>query len=824
MRSYTSLVWRELKVQKVTSFLILAAVILSSLMTAVICQSIGILTAMRLHQASVLNGDRHVTFHQITREEKERLFADRRLEFAASWQSLGTASLGNSGLRLQLREYLEEDLSIYPQIKRVKKGRLPEKPLEIALPEDALQLLGFSGEIGDTISLRLSITLLHDDQLPWEYTQDFLLTGILENNYLGYTSGAVSGIAGERTAERVLPEKYQLFAADLRLRSLDDFQEQIESLGESIHMSEDEIQYNWIYLNALGVPYGEETEEAQGFPFLMLSAIMVGVLVLLASGLVIYNILKITVTRRMSQYGVLRAIGTERIQLYWLITLEILIFCAVGIPLGTAGGIAASGEILESVLTILSPEAFQTGSPEELLSLVRQSGDNSLWAVSGSILITLASSLLASLPAASYAARVSPVTAIGHTSAKAGRRRRRRKKIKHFEAFYGRLNLRRNPARTFITVLSLAMSIAVFVALQSFTRLLDTSREVRDMHPGDYSVTNKATGFTPHEASNLAADPAVASFRATKFSCFQQDDNGELPLDVNLSLQPGETFQITGIDTGRIWKLAGELSEEKKTQIQEGTACVVKNPIPVSFQGRELARTQIQKGDTIEVEGHKLDVAAVTDGCVTVNNDGFQNGVQVIVTDKLYDRLTGSSQYTELYPVLTSRADEAAFEERLKAFCGQIPGSTWLSYRNTDRQLEESFQQIRLLSWGFIIFIGLIGILNIINTVYTNIHTRITEIGIQRAVGMSTGSLYKTFLWEGVYYSLWAAGTGSAAGLLCTYVIYRAAGGSFSLRELPLSAVAAASVFAAFVCLTATAIPLRQAAKRSIVEAIGTGE
>lgn len=824
MKSYTSLVWRELKIQKVTSFLILAAVIMSSLMTAVICQSIGILSAMRLHQASVLNGDRHVTFHQITREEKARLFADSRLEFAASWQSLGTARLGNSGLSLQLREYLEEDLSIYPQIKRVKKGRLPERPLEIALPEDALQLLGASGEIGDTVSLKLSLSLLHDDQLPWEYTQDFLLTGILENNYLGYASGTVSGIAGEKTAERILPEKYQLYAADLRLRSLDDFQGQIESLGESIHMPEEEIQYNWIYLNALGVPYGEETEEAQGFPFLMLSALMVGILVLIASGLVIYNILKITVTRRMSQYGVLRAIGTERRQLYFLVTLELLILCAIGIPLGTAGGVAASGEILEGVLSILSPEAFQTGSPEELLSLVRQSGDNSLWAVSGSILITLASSLLASLPAASYAARVSPVTAIGNTSAKVGRRRRRKNRVKHFEAFYGRLNLRRNPARTFITVLSLAMSIAVFVALQSFTGLLDTSREVRDMHLGDYSVTNKSTGFTPDEAAKLEADPAVESLQATKFSCFQQDADGDIPLELNFSLQPGETFQITGIDTVRIWKLAGELPEEKKTKIQEGTACVVKNPIPVSFQGRELARTQIQKGDTIEIQGHNLEVAAVTDGCVTVNNDGFQNGVQVIVTDKTYDRLTGSSQYTELYPVLTPRAEETAFEERLKGFCGQIPGSTWLSYRNTDRQLEESFQQIRLLSWGFIIFIGLIGILNIINTVYTNIHTRVTEIGIQRAVGMSAGSLYRTFLWEGVYYSLLAAGTGSAAGLLCTFVIYRAAGGSFSLRELPLSAVAEASVLAAGVCLAATVIPLRQAAKMSIVEAIGTGE
>jgi len=45
-------------------------------------------------------------------------------------------------------------------------------------------------------------------------------------------------------------------------------------------------------------------------------------------------------------------------------------------------------------------------------------------------------------------------------------------------------------------------------------------------------------------------------------------------------------------------------------------------------------------------------------------------------------------------------------------------------------------------------------ILNIINTVYSNIHTRVNEIGMQRAIGMSAASLYKTFLWEGAYYAI----------------------------------------------------------------------
>ena len=55
-------------------------------------------------------------------------------------------------------------------------------------------------------------------------------------------------------------------------------------------------------------------------------------------------------------------------------------------------------------------------------------------------------------------------------------------------------------------------------------------------------------------------------------------------------------------------------------------------------------------------------------------------------------------------------------------------------------------EKLAKLCWVLIALIGVIGVLNIINTVYSNIHTRIGEIGMQRAIGMSAASLYKTFL------------------------------------------------------------------------------
>ena len=42
---------------------------------------------------------------------------------------------------------------------------------------------------------------------------------------------------------------------------------------------------------------------------------------------------------------------------------------------------------------------------------------------------------------------------------------------------------------------------------------------------------------------------------------------------------------------------------------------------------------------------------------------------------------------------------------------------------------------------------------------------------MQRAVGMSISSLYRTFLWEGAYYGIISSVIGAAAGYICTVLI-----------------------------------------------------
>ena len=823
MKSYLSLAWKELKAQKVTSILILIAVILSTVMTTVVGQSIGILQTMRVEQAASLNGDRYVTFHQLTGKQAQPLSKDSRLTDVGSLINIGWSDLKNSGLTLYLREYCGDALKAYPAISDVKEGRLPEHENEIALPENALQYLEFDGTVGDTITLPLEISLKTNTDAAYQYSTDFTLCGILENSYLGYSSGVVEGIVGEGTANILLPERYLLYSTNFKTRSTKQFQSIVNELAEKLSVEETNIQYNGILLETLGIAYteaGTADMESTGFSFMTVACVMVGVLVLLAAGLVIYNILKIAVSKRVREYGTLRAIGGEKRQLYSLVALQLLSLCGIGIPLGVLLGLVSAQGILTAAMGFLNPDLFMAGSTQELTAAINQSSGGKTLPLVASVVITLIFASIAAFPAARYASCVSPTVAMSGQSAKVKRRHRKAKKIGNFEAFYARLNLKRNRGRTVITILSMVMSITVFVALQSFSGLLDASAAIKDSYLGDYSVTNETVGIAAASVDELHRNDMVDSLSTTMLTVYQFDESGTMLIDTDIFLQTWETLHIVGFDDERLTTTVSALSDGDKEDLRNGTGCLVKNPIPFSVDGQSIENTELSVNDAIQVGGKTMRVVGIVTDPVTINNDGFTNGVQIIVCDAAYTAITGQARYAEVYPALTAGADTEQFEAWLNEWCSQNTGSHWLSYLQSDAELAESFAQIKMLCWGLILFIGLIGVLNIINTVYTNLHTRVSEIGMQRAIGMSKQSLYKTFLWEGAYYGLIASVVGGLIGYICSVFVEAAVNNTLQFGAVPIVSILEAASVSIVACLIATAIPLRSIAKADIVKSI----
>ncbi len=967
MKSYLALAWKELKAQKITAILILVAVIMSTIMTTVIGQSIGILQSMRIQQAAGLNGNRYATFHQLGKEQAQKLHEDDHLYDVGDTIFIGSTPLGNSSLSLYLREYHDNALSMYPAIGDVKEGRLPEEANEIALSEDALQYLGLDAVIGDTVSLDLSVSVMDGSLSELEYSADFVLTGILESSYIGYASGTVQGIVGEGTAEELLPEEYLLYSTDFKIYDKQNFQSIIYALAEDLNVDERYIQYNWILLDAIGISYDEaaDSDTGTGFSFMTTACILVGVLVLLAAGLVIYNILKISITKRIKEYGTLRAIGGERGQIYRLVSLQLLILCGAGIPIGLLLGILSAKGVLIAATGLLNPNLFMANSTSELNSAINTASTVKLPMLFASIAVILLFALLAAFPAARYASHVSPTVAMSGQTVKIKRRIKRNRNIRNFEAYYARLNLKRGRGRTAVTILSLVMSITVFVTLQSFTGLLDASSSVQDMYFSDYAVTNETVGIPSEAVKTLAENDAVESvsttrlsvfmsssvqdmyfsdyavtnetvgipseavktlaendavesvsttrlsvfmpgagdilpfetdlsvqshetlqlvnvdeaqlqiyapnFSTTRLSVFMPGAGDILPFETDLSVQSHETLQLVNVDEAQLQIYAPNLSAQDKQALKDGTGCLVKNPIAFSYGDTTVQQTVLTVGDTIQLGNRTLRVLGLIDTAITINNDGFTNGVQLIVNDKIYCSLLGNDSYSEVYPTLQNKDDTDTFESWLDSWCSNYPGTHWLSYLQSSNEMIESFEQIKMLCWVLIIFIGIIGILNIINTVYSNIHTRVGEIqssnemiesfeqikmlcwvliifigiigilniintvysnihtrvgeiGMQRAIGMSAASLYKTFLWEGAYYGIIASVIGAVFGYICCIFVGAAQTDALQLVAVPVIAIVEAAIISIVVCLLATAIPLRSIARMNIVDSIETVE
>ena len=832
MRHYHTLARKELLAQRVTSMLIFLAIVLSTMMTAVIGQSMGVLSAMRQQQAIAIGGNRHANFVQMDRRQVEVLERDPRLSFVGTYVVLGSMKLDNT-LILGLSEFQEDVSAVYPSNSAVKEGRLPEAPMELALPEDVLGYLGSSGKLGDTLTLTLSKGLRHGVVTnSYDFTAQFTLVGITESNYMSYAAGTINGIVGPGTAEALLPEEYFYYNVDIRVADKGTFQETLNDLIAALSVHELDTQYNVPYLDALGIRYDAEGDftgqSSEGFSMMLAAGLLVGTLLLLAAGLVIYNILKITVSRRMTQYGVLRAMGADKGQLYFLVTAQVLLICAVGIPIGLLLGTLSAKGILTAATGMLSPEIFLVRDAGELNRLIEENSGGKGMFLLASAAVTLVFALAAALPAARYAARVAPTVAMAGSRTKVRRRSRREKKIRSFEAFYAWLNLKRSRGRTAITVLSLVMSITVFITLQGAVGLLDTAGNGLAEHYGDYSITNEAAGFSLEEYQAMEADPQVAKLTAMQFTFYEQGtDSHPVGIAFSVPLQPAETFQVVGLNSAYWDRAFSSLPPEILEKLKAGEGCMVRNPLPLVYEGQEIPRTTILAGDTITVAGQELTVLNTLDGYETylsVGNNGFINGVQIVVNETLYAALTGKTAYNELLPTLAEGVDREEYDAAVEALAGRVPGTLWLSFEDTDRQLEESFAQTRFLAWGLILFVGLIGLLNIINTVYTNIHTRVTEIGMQRAIGMSTGSLFKVFLWEGAYYGMIAAVIGSIAGYICTIFVEAAISDEIRLVALPVLPMLEAAALAIAACLLATCIPLRRISRLSIVDSIETVE
>ncbi len=115
------------------------------------------------------------------------------------------------------------------------------------------------------------------------------------------------------------------------------------------------------------------------------------------------------------------------------------------------------------------------------------------------------------------------------------------------------------------------------------------------MRLGDYSIINETAGFTSADLENLLGNEAVDSAAAIQFSLYDTEEliSGMSP---GFELKPGETLQVVGLNEAYMdYYTRGRISKEDMKRLNAGEGCVIKNPFPIVYEGKELEHSEFRQ-------------------------------------------------------------------------------------------------------------------------------------------------------------------------------------------------------------------------------------
>lgn len=216
-----------------------------------------------------------------------------------------------------------------------------------------------------------------------------------------------------------------------------------------------------------------------------LAAILIG-LVMVGSVSLIYNAFTISVSERQKEYGLLKSIGASRAQIRSTVLFEALMTGAAGIIPGIAVGLLGTGITLHLMSGTLT--ALRSGSTAALHLIISWKG---LLLASA---ICMATVLTAAWIPAHRAIRATPMDAIRQKDDIRIRKKSLRtpkyiKKLFGLEGVLTSRNFQRSRKRFRTTILSLSISVVLFVSASSFSLYLHKTMQLEySTNPYDIMV------------------------------------------------------------------------------------------------------------------------------------------------------------------------------------------------------------------------------------------------------------------------------------------------------------------------------------------------
>ena len=872
IKNYKQITYRYLRVQKKRTILTIIGIILSvALITAIGTMVISMRDAA-IKDVIKGKGNYHVIFTDVPSDKTDKITKNVEVEKSGITKPDGYAPLRETTEEereslpipykyLSVRGYDKESLDILPY--KIEEGRFPISSDEIVLEKLVLEYFPKKPKVGDKIVLSLGKRIIKGEdgkevvdlqridggfdyskigeRFEKEKEKEYTVVGIMDSNNI-WSEGPIYNTIVGLDKKDLKDNSYDIY---VRFNSINKSRDKAEKIANNISLTEEDIEYNDELLRLSAQSPSEVLNNA-----LTKILIFIIVLVIVATVAVIYNSFNISIIERISQFGLLRSVGSTPKQIRNMVFKEATILGAIGIPIGLFCGVLA----MKIVLYIISLIKFDFVADFEIMI-------SPIVLVISSILGLITIYLSAYGPA-KKAGKISPLDAVRNTG---GFKKETFKKVKSsklirklfgMEGELAYKNLRRNRKRFIITIFSMVISIVLFISFSSFSNYMFKIGAVDDEEIGNfliYSPGDLDLDSISKELKNTEDVKRVYKASNSHVNTLVKDDVispklKELSKESNEDIYNEKRQGSTVVPNSNIMTFGNDNMDALKPYLKDGTVDIEK----LNSENGVLVVTTTPGYDeknkkNVIIEGFKFKVGdkiLVSDNVYDDDNKGnfkevkimgilergllssdykynLNGGLNIVSTEEICEKLIDGGLHTEVYIEMKRDGNDEPVREYLSGLKEKDSKFNYLDYSEQAEEDRKVSIIMNIFLYGFVAVIALISCVNIINTISTNLILRTRELAMIKAVGMSQKSVKKMVALESIYYGLMATIYGGIVGTGLSYLLY-----SIVLEikgfdwMIPWNSILISSIGAIAVALISAYIPLKRINNGNIIDKI----
>lgn len=813
--------------KKRTIVTIIGIIISGAMITAVATLAVSFQSFM-LNVEISQDGAWEANFKDVNVDQISIIKNDNRFEKTMLMVPVGMAENNYSEDRfLYIKEY--DKLALENMKIQLIEGRLPQNSNEIVLSETFFDGKENEPKIGDTITLNIGKRMSDGYEMiseQYEEGEEFIKTGektyticgkIEKPDFESSRDNYTSGVSLLDETKPITASNVDVAVINKNAKNIYKDTEEIadklglyeESSGEKVY----NIKYNTYVLMYKGV------NGTDGFTSMLYSVCATLILVIaIGSILVIYNSFAISVSERKKQFGMLSSVGATKKQIKKSVIFEGLILGEIGIPLGILSGIGGIWVTLGIVNKLLQPMFSDAGANWSLKLVV------SWQAIIIAVILIAITIYLSVIIPAKRASKITPIEAIRQNDdikvkAKKLKTPKFIRSIFGIEGEMALKNLKRSKKRYRTTVISLIISIVLFISVSGFIEYMYTGFDAMYMTV-DYDYSVYIYGDIKEEKKQVIKEKIENLDTIEKLSIVEmkyanttiQESRMDSKMLNAIKKEQDVASMYNSIDGGysievEILSLNKKeydryLSEVGLSKLNDNQIILV-NYVNLLTTGKiEGNITNYKEKESLDIQAGfkdgeakvtKFEIAKVTDKMpFGVINSTYPRLIMITTEKGLQNFQENSNDYTTYTEAYMTAKDEKELQTQLNE----------IKNANTDvnlniQNVKEVIQQqrnlkiiIQIFLYGFITLISLIGIANIFNTISTNINLRRREFAMLKSIGMTDKGFKKMLNLECVFYGTKALLYGISIGVGICYLLNRGFGNLIEFAfNLPWSSI-----------------------------------